>query len=67
VPRFGSIEGEPDHDGRLFKMFALSGTGAPVALVERSGFDIRNSHFHKLDSEWRVNFIVLTATISRQL
>jgi hypothetical protein len=54
-------------DGRLFKMFALSGTGAPVALVERLGFDIRNSYFHKLDSEWRVDFIVLTTTISRQL
>jgi hypothetical protein len=25
----------------------LSGTGAPVALVKRSGFDIMNSHFQK--------------------
>jgi hypothetical protein len=45
----------------------LSCTGAPVALVKRSGFDIMNSLFHKLDSERRVNLIVPTAAISRQL
>src|SRR6202521_4864769 len=28
-------------------MFVLSGTGAPVALVKRSGFDIMNPHFPK--------------------
>jgi hypothetical protein len=25
----------------------LSGTGEPVALVKRSGFDMMNSHFQK--------------------
>src|SRR5260370_42474081 len=29
------------------KIFVLSGAGAPVALVKRSGFDIMNSHFQK--------------------
>src|ERR1700731_2355948 len=41
------------------KILVLSGTGAPVAFVKRSGFDMLNSHFQK-----KINSLISVARVS---